>query len=87
MDTAIQKAQERITFVAQDKESLRAYEMREMALSDFTSGMNFARREGRREADIKYTLKLAQRGMNVVEIADFTDLSIEEVKKIIKNAQ
>jgi predicted transposase/invertase (TIGR01784 family) len=46
MDTAIQKAQEKITFVSQDKESLRAYEMREMALIDLNSGMNFAKREG-----------------------------------------
>ncbi|GHT52680.1 hypothetical protein AGMMS49982_13540 [Bacteroidia bacterium] len=87
MDTAIQKAQERISFVAQDKESLWEYRMREMALSDFTSGMNFARREGEKTATVKYALKLAQRGMNVVEIADIIDLSIEEVKKIIKIAQ
>jgi predicted transposase/invertase (TIGR01784 family) len=115
MDTAIQKAQERITFVSQDKESLRDYDMREMALSDYTSGMNFARREGRQEghqegrqegiaigeergitigekrgekkAVIKYAIKLFQRGMNVVEIADITDLNMEEVKEIVRNIQ
>jgi predicted transposase/invertase (TIGR01784 family) len=46
MDAGIAKAQEKISFVSQDKEALRAYEMREMALSDYTSGMNHARREG-----------------------------------------
>jgi predicted transposase/invertase (TIGR01784 family) len=51
MDTAIQKAQERMTFVTNDKESLRAYDMREMALSDYTSGMNFARREGEEKGE------------------------------------
>jgi predicted transposase YdaD len=35
-----------MSYVAQDKEMLHAYQMREMALSDFTSGMNHARREG-----------------------------------------
>jgi hypothetical protein len=49
MDVAIQKAQERLTFVANDKEALREYHMREMALSDWTSGVNHARREGRQE--------------------------------------
>jgi hypothetical protein len=34
MDVAIQKAQERLDFVANDKEALREYHMREMALSD-----------------------------------------------------
>jgi predicted transposase YdaD len=120
MDTAIQKAIDRITFVANDMESLRAYEMREMAISDFTSGMNFARKEGiaigeergiaigeergialgeergiaigderatektRKEEQIKYAVKLAKNGWTIVEIADFTDLPIEEVKTILK---
>jgi predicted transposase YdaD len=35
-----------MSYVAQDQEMLRAYQMREMALSDFTSGINHARREG-----------------------------------------
>ncbi|GAP73466.1 hypothetical protein SAMD00024442_92_4 [Candidatus Symbiothrix dinenymphae] len=95
MDPAIQKAQERITFVAQDKESLREYRMRERAMWDFTSAINFARREGEgkgigigeNRTTAKHARKLSQRGMNIVEIADITDLSIEEVKKIIKNAQ
>jgi predicted transposase/invertase (TIGR01784 family) len=49
MDTAIRKAQERTAFVASDKEALREYHLREMALSDWTSGVNHARREGLRE--------------------------------------
>jgi predicted transposase/invertase (TIGR01784 family) len=62
MDGAIQKAEERMAYVAQDKEALRAYQMREMALSDLVSGLNHARREGlqegieqgRKEAEAKY---------------------------------
>ena len=47
MDAAIQKAQERTQYVSGDKEALRAYEMRQMALSDWTSAYNQAIREGR----------------------------------------
>jgi predicted transposase YdaD len=36
-------------YVTNDKEVLREYHMREMALSDWTSGVNHARREGRQE--------------------------------------
>ena len=42
MDTAISKANERLNFVSQDKEFLRAYHLREMGESDWTTGMNTA---------------------------------------------
>ncbi|MDR2070644.1 MAG: hypothetical protein LBP81_04405, partial [Treponema sp.] len=35
--------------VLSDKEALRIYQMREMGLSDWTSGLNHARREGMKE--------------------------------------
>ncbi|GHT24661.1 hypothetical protein FACS189430_09960 [Bacteroidia bacterium] len=41
---------------------------------------------GEKRTTVKYALRLAQRGMSIVEIADITDLSIEEVKKILKQA-
>jgi predicted transposase YdaD len=38
-----------MAYVLSDKEALCAYQMREMALSDWTSGLNYAREEGIRE--------------------------------------
>jgi predicted transposase/invertase (TIGR01784 family) len=49
MDAAIGKAAARVEYLSKDKEALRAYEMRQMALSDWTSGINHARREGIKE--------------------------------------
>jgi predicted transposase/invertase (TIGR01784 family) len=49
MDSAIRKAEEKMSYISADKEALRAYQMREMALSDWTSGVNYARQEGRQE--------------------------------------
>jgi predicted transposase/invertase (TIGR01784 family) len=43
MDTAIQAANDRMVYVTGDKEAIRAYEMHQMALSDYTSQMNYAR--------------------------------------------
>jgi predicted transposase/invertase (TIGR01784 family) len=61
--------------------------MREMALMDYVSGMNTARREGiaigEQTALTKYVLKLFQKGKSVEEISDLTDLSIEEVNNIL----
>jgi predicted transposase YdaD len=49
MDTAIKKAHERIIHVAQDANMLHAYYMREMAVHDFNTSVNAAKREGKQE--------------------------------------
>jgi predicted transposase/invertase (TIGR01784 family) len=49
MDTAIGKAQEKVAYVSRDAETLRLYNMRELALMDYVSGINHARREGMQE--------------------------------------
>jgi predicted transposase/invertase (TIGR01784 family) len=46
MDPAILAANERMVYVTGDKEAIRAYEMRQMALSDYTSQMNYIRDVG-----------------------------------------
>ena len=59
-DDTIKAAQERLVYVTGDDEAIRAYEMRQMALSDLTSYKNFAREEGLkegREEGIKQGLK------------------------------
>jgi predicted transposase/invertase (TIGR01784 family) len=92
MDTAIQKAQERLTFVSSDKESLRLYEMREKALSDFTSGMNFARREGLKAGELRGRVaglaegkkemarNMKAGGIPVEQIMMFSGLSRKEIE-------
>lgn len=46
MNTAIQKANERLAFVTQDKEFLRDYHRRQMEMSDWTTGLNTAFEKG-----------------------------------------
>jgi predicted transposase/invertase (TIGR01784 family) len=94
MDVAIQKAQERITFVSSDKDSLRYYQMREKALSDFTSGMNFARKEGEqkgkaeglKEGERKGKQELARNmkagGLSVEQIMAFSGFSRKEIEEL-----
>jgi predicted transposase/invertase (TIGR01784 family) len=62
MDTAIEKADAKIRRVLSDKEALRAYQMREMAKSDYTSTINFARREGIREGEQRGEQRGERRG-------------------------
>ncbi|MDR3191879.1 MAG: Rpn family recombination-promoting nuclease/putative transposase, partial [Treponema sp.] len=63
MDAGIRKAEEKMGDISRDKEALRAYQMREMALSDWTSGLNHAREEGVREGIEKGMEKGIEKGM------------------------
>jgi predicted transposase/invertase (TIGR01784 family) len=49
MDRAIAKAQARMALVLRDEDALRAYQMWEMAMLDYTSGLNHTRRESLQE--------------------------------------
>jgi predicted transposase/invertase (TIGR01784 family) len=82
MDAAIQKAEEKMVHVSMDKEALRAYQMREMALSDLVSGINHARREGIKEGELKIARNLKKIGMPVEQISQVTELSHEEIAKL-----
>jgi predicted transposase/invertase (TIGR01784 family) len=82
MDTAIQKAEEKMAYVTNDKEALHAYQMREMALSDWTSGINHARQEGRQEGMREIAKSLKAMGDPVEKIAKATGLSAADVEKL-----
>jgi predicted transposase/invertase (TIGR01784 family) len=86
MDKGIQRAEEKMEYVSIDKEALRAYQMREMAMSDWTSGLNHARREGMQEGIQKGMRKIAaamkRRGAPIDQIAEDTGLSVEDIAKL-----
>ncbi|MDR1047902.1 MAG: hypothetical protein LBL64_09005, partial [Treponema sp.] len=78
MDAGIQKAQERLVVVTNDKEALREYHLREMALSDWTSGVNHARREEQKV--IARNLKAMS--IPIEQIARGTGLTVEQIEKL-----
>jgi predicted transposase/invertase (TIGR01784 family) len=94
MDTAIQRAYEKINFLSNDKEALHAYHMREMAMSDITSGINFARREGlqeglqkgeekgRQETLVELVKKWKVENISFTEIQKWTGFSIDEIERL-----
>jgi len=78
MDVAISRANERLNFVSQDQEFLRAYEIREKALSDWTTGVNTAIEK--REIEIARSLLID--GMPFELIRKHTGLDIETIKSL-----
>jgi predicted transposase/invertase (TIGR01784 family) len=90
MDRAIQKAEARVAHIAKDKDALRAYEMRQMALSDWTSGINHARREGIqegiKEGRMEEKLAIARialaQGFTVEDVRNITGLEPAAIKSL-----
>ncbi|GHV95369.1 hypothetical protein AGMMS50293_16890 [Spirochaetia bacterium] len=82
MDAAIQRANERMDFVSQDKEALHAYHMRQMALSDWTSGVNHAFKTGKAKGKEEIARKMKARGYPLREIAENTGLPEAEIESL-----
>ena len=90
MDTAISKANDRLNYVSQDKEFLRAYHMREMALSDWTTGINTAMEKGMEKGiekgmekgKIEIDRNLLHEGMSVEFIQRNTGLDAETIQSL-----
>ena len=88
MDSAIQMADERMVYVTGDKEAIRAYERRQMALSDYNSAINYARDEGHRKGITEGIKKGMTEGMtkgrqeSTLEIAQKMKAMGDSIEKI-----
>jgi len=94
MDAAIQAANERMVYVTGDKEAIRAYERYQMALSDRTSEINYARdvamkrgmrkgmKKGMKEEKLEIARKMKNAGRPFNEIAEFTGLPLDSIEKL-----
>lgn len=87
MDTAICKANEKMEFLANDKEVLRLYHLREMAQFDYNSGMKKAKDEGRTEGRDERNLEIARNmkadGEPMEKIMRYTGLTKEEIENLM----
>jgi predicted transposase/invertase (TIGR01784 family) len=90
MDSAISKANERLNFVTQDKEFLRNYHLREMAMSDWTTGINTATEQGIEQGIVKGAMQkqieiaknLLDAGLPIELIHKTTGLDIETIQSL-----
>jgi predicted transposase/invertase (TIGR01784 family) len=86
MDKAGGCAEEFALYLSNDMEALRAYQMRRMAQMDLTSGLNYARSEGKkkgkREAKEEIARNLKTMGMPIEQIAQVTGLSGAEIGRL-----
>jgi predicted transposase/invertase (TIGR01784 family) len=86
MDSAINKANERLNFVTQDREFLRNYHLREMAMSDWTTGINTATEQGIEKGAMQSKIEIAKNllksGLAIDFINETTGIDIETIKSL-----
>jgi predicted transposase/invertase (TIGR01784 family) len=94
MDSAINAANEKLDLVTMDEEVLRYYHLRQMALSDYTSAIDYAREEGlekglekgRQEGIAEKTLEIARKmkamGDSIEKIQATTSLLVETIEQL-----
>ncbi|GHT25290.1 hypothetical protein FACS189430_11720 [Bacteroidia bacterium] len=68
-------------------EEMKSYNKSILEYSDIAEAIEYAGERAEKRKSIQFAKKCLQKGMNVVEIADLTDLPIETVKDIIKGIQ
>lgn len=82
MDSAIKKANDRLSFLSIDKEFLHQVHLREIALSDYTTAINDAKDEGKIETQIVIAKNLIKIGLSDSQISEGTGLSTEEIESL-----
>ncbi|GHT54205.1 hypothetical protein FACS1894106_5420 [Spirochaetia bacterium] len=65
MDAVIQKTNERYEFLAQDKETLRLYEMRQMGQMDWNNELHYATAEANRQRDEEHAARVQEHAARV----------------------
>lgn len=78
----IKNAMEKLEEVSQDEKLRRIAELKEKARRDEISGLNGARREGKRETQIEVAKKMKTKNMDIDTIIEITELTREEIEKI-----
>ena len=81
MDTAIKKTNERLNFLSQDKEFLHRANLRAIALSDYTTAMNDAKDEGKKEERLKNAISLLD-VLDINIIAERFNLTSDEIETL-----
>lgn len=83
MNGATAKAQEKIVFVSRDKEALHACQMHEMALSDYTGGINYAHQEGITIGEQKGRQEASLEVLNLLKESK----SVEDISRLFNNVK
>lgn len=80
----LKKARIEMNYLTGDAEVRRLAELREKWEMDRVSAINYATRKGAKDKSIEIAKKLLKMGMTIEQVIDATQLSKEEIDKIVK---
>lgn len=83
-EPAIEKAEKVLEYLGTNKEIIRYYDLREKQIHDEITRITGAKEEGEIEGKIKIAKKMHSSGMDIETISNFTEISIDELKEILK---
>ena len=84
MDTDIRKAEQRLEYLSSDAKTIEIYKAREKSLHERANMISSAKEEGKIEGKIEAAKNMLQRGMEANIVAEVTELTTDEIEKIIK---
>ncbi len=83
LNAILAKTKQEMAFLANDKEVLRLYHLREMAQIDYNSGMKKAKDEGKAEEKIDVARNMKADGEPVEKIMRYTGLTKEVIERLM----
>ena len=78
----IRKAKEELEYLTGNEEERRLAELREKAIRDEVTNINYAKREGKREKSIEIARKMKNKGIDIEEIIEMTELTKEDIESL-----
>lgn len=78
----IKEAREQLAKIQSNRELMERIRLEEAYEMDYNTGINDARREGKKEAQIETAKKMLQKGMAIEEIEELTGLSKSEIEAL-----
>ena len=78
----LKKARFEMDYLTGEEEVRRLAELREKGEMDYISGINYAKRQGKKETQIEVARKMKSKNMDIDTIIELTGLTKEEIEKL-----
>ncbi|MGL5150363.1 MAG: PD-(D/E)XK nuclease family transposase [Clostridium sp.] len=85
LDTAIEKAEQKIEYLSSDEETMRIYYEREKSLHERANMISSAEARAEQRKSIENAINFLKLGVDIETVAKGTELSIEKIKELNSN--
>ena len=78
----MEEAKDKLVHLTEDSQFIGLYDGEKMKEWENNSRLEYAKKQGLKEGQIRIAKKLKDMGMDIMDISDATGLSIEEIQKL-----